>query len=330
MSVLDLFQHPHRHVELRVSLSVRIRDSVHVLHRTQRSSSTFSVSSVACRDWFVFQQPHRQVPPPLDSHSPSHLLQRGQEATQATLFRRHEMRWTDHKPTPALVLPMPRPSVKFPRYPLSALFVILSFAGLGTGLWSTNRELTRVRQENDRLKHEVSKFRREMGHLEITDDKKIHAIALPSLEDLTWRWRIYVPQSLELHWGFDEISNEGLHARYAKVGARLREGEQVLTCAIRKSAHGDWLLLCQSSPDNNKTGVGLPDGCEPWFTEQRGVAFDVSGVRFTQVVSEPSEPLVLLRQREHGFNERSNDIRKEPPTKKRDGLLLWIAPRSKR
>jgi len=223
----------------------------------------------------------------------------------------------------------------FTRYSLASLFVIVTFAGLGAGLWSVNRKLTHVSLENVHLKYELSVLRREVGYLEITDEKKIHVIALASLEKLTWRWRIYIPRhDLELHWGFGEISSEGLHTRYAKVGGYLQEGEQVLTCAIRKNAQGEWSLICQSSLHHDTTGVSLPDGCEPWFTERRrrngAFGYAVSGVSLWQVVRSPSEPLVLLRQREADYGEDVNDVKKEPPAKKRDGLLLWIAPRGRR
>ncbi len=217
-----------------------------------------------------------------------------------------------------------------PRYTLITLFVVTSFAGLSVALWNTNRKLRQARHENTRLKFEVSEFRRDLGYLEIGDESKIHAIALPTVEDLTWRWRIYSPRNLELHWGFGGISSEGLDAEFARECGFLEEGEQVLTCAVRKTEQGEWLLVRQTSLDQSTNGVGLPRGCQLWFTEQRGVAFAVSGVGFTQVVSEPSDPLVLLRQREHGFTENTNEVKNDPPAKMRDGLLIWLAPRSRR
>ena len=91
--------------------------------------------------------------------------------------------------------------------------VIVSVLGLVTGWWSTYRNLTMSRIENARLKYDLSSLRRETGYLKITDENKIHAIGLPSLDNLTWRWRIYIPRKrsdLELHWGFGEIAREAL------------------------------------------------------------------------------------------------------------------------
>ncbi len=223
--------------------------------------------------------------------------------------------------------------MKLGRFSLATLFAVVVFAGLVASLWSANHRLAQVREENIRLMYDRDVLRQEIGYLDIGDDTtRMHAIALqPGLEPLTWRWRIYVPPGagLVLNWGFDEIANEGLHAEYTKVGAHLDEGDQVLTCAIRKDPRdGDWLLVCQSSINGSRTSVSLPSGCQPWFTEQRGGYFaDVSERLDRQVTSSTSEPLVLLRQREFGPTENSNQVSSEPPDVKRDGILIWIAPR---
>ena len=62
---------------------------------------------------------------------------------------------------------------------------------------------------------------------------------------------------------------------------------------------------------------------------RRSAAFAVSQVGPSQVVWSPAEPLVLHRQREMEFGENVNQVKREPVTRRRDGLLLWIAPRDK-
>ena len=218
------------------------------------------------------------------------------------------------------------------RYRLSSLFVIVAFVGLGVGLWSENHKLRQANLDNARLRHELSELRREIGYIDVADTGKIHAIARPSPENLTWRWRIYLPHSnFELHWGFNGISSEGIDSQYTRVGGQLEQGQQELTCAIRRDdtdGENRWQLICQSSLGHATTKVGLPDECRPWFTEQRSVGFAVSGVRADPVLGLPSEPFVLLRQRLHDFGEKSHQVKAEPPAKKREGLLLWIAPSS--
>jgi hypothetical protein len=218
------------------------------------------------------------------------------------------------------------------RYLLSILFLVVTFVGLGVGVWSANHKLRQAHLDNARLRYELSELRRETGYLEVTDPQTLHVIALPSLEELTWRWRIYVPNAhLALHWGFDGIASEGTGAQYTKLGCQLQRGEQVLTCAIRRDAkvieaEQGWQLVCQSSLDHATTRVDLPRGCQPWFTKQQGVAFAVSGVGMEPAANSPEEPLVLLRQRRFTFGEKVHQVKRESPAKKREGLLLWIAP----
>lgn len=215
------------------------------------------------------------------------------------------------------------------RYPLASLFAIVTFVGLGVGVWSANLKLRQVHLDNARLRYELSELRRETGYLEVSDPQTLHVVALPCVEDLTWRWRIYVPNNhLELHWGFDGIAGEGIEAQYTKLGCRLQRGEQVLTCAIRRDAKDGeqgWQLICQSSLGHATTRLDLPDGCQPWFTSQQGVAFAVSGVGLEPEASSPWEPLVLLRQRRFNFGEKVHQVKRETSVKKREGLLLWIA-----
>jgi hypothetical protein len=218
------------------------------------------------------------------------------------------------------------------RYPLSILFVVVTFVGLGVGVWSANHKLRQAHLDNARLRYELSELRRETGYLEVTDPQTLHVISLPCLEELTWRWRIHVPDNhLELYWGFNGIAGEGIEAQYTKLGCQLQQGEQVLTCAIRRDTldidtEQGWQLVCQSSLGQMTTRVDLPRGCQPWFTNSQSVGFAVSGVGLEPVASDPAEPLVLLRQRRVDFGEKVHQVKREPSAKKREGLLLWIAP----
>lgn len=221
------------------------------------------------------------------------------------------------------------------RYSLAAIILIVTFAGLVIGAWSANHRLRHANVENARLRYELSELRRETGYLEVTDPQQLHAVALPSLEDLTWQWRIYVPNitDFDLNWGFDGIAGEGIDARYTKRGASLSEGMQTLTCAIRrdlKDPELGWLLICQSSLNQAKMTVSLPRECQPWFTEQQGVAFAVSGIGMEPEAASTSEPFILRRQRRIEFSEDVHQVKREDSAIHREGLLIWITPRQRR
>src|SRR3954470_7646684 len=40
---------------------------------------------------------------------------------------------------------------------------------------------------------ENRKLRAELGYLEITDQSQIHAIQVPSVESMFWKWRLHLP-----------------------------------------------------------------------------------------------------------------------------------------
>lgn len=82
------------------------------------------------------------------------------------------------------------------RYPLTILFVVVSFAGLGvSSLWSANHKFRQAHLDNARLRRERSELRRETGYLSVTDPQALHAIAISCSEELTWRWWSYVPNA---------------------------------------------------------------------------------------------------------------------------------------
>ncbi len=215
------------------------------------------------------------------------------------------------------------------RYPLALLLLVVTFAGLGVGIWSANLKRRQTNLENARLRHEIAELRRETGYLEVADSRKLYAVVLPCLDDLTWRWRVYVPADhFALYWGFDGIGGAGIDAQHTKLGASLPQGIQVLTCAIRRDIDDpqqDWQLICQSTSGHATTKVSLPKGCRPWFTEQQSAGFAVSGVGVESKAGSPAEPLVLLRQRRVDFGEKVHRVKQEDGNKRREGVLLWIA-----
>ena len=46
--------------------------------------------------------------------------------------------------------------IKTVRYTLAILFVIVTFVGLGVGVWSANHKLRRANLDNARLRYELS------------------------------------------------------------------------------------------------------------------------------------------------------------------------------
>ncbi len=67
---------------------------------------------------------------------------------------------------------------------LLSLMLILALAASNVVLYS------RLRQVEPALEQ----LRSEVGELTVYDDRLLHAIAVPSFEDSTYRWRIHLPK----------------------------------------------------------------------------------------------------------------------------------------
>jgi hypothetical protein len=124
---------------------------------------------------------------------------------------------------------------------------LLSFLLLST-LICVSVSHYRLMQENKALKQRNDDLRREIGYLVIDDRNKIYVRQLESFEELTWRFRIYLPKK----------TGYALHIRasntsWNSMGLNPRESEFPLTVALRRQASGEWRLnwtIPQSSGSN--------------------------------------------------------------------------------
>jgi hypothetical protein len=88
------------------------------------------------------------------------------------------------------------------------------------------RELSELRRESQQL-------RDELGYLTITDASKPHVASASRMEDLTWRWRIYVPDRRRFAVYVDE--GMPIHNR-----VYVTSGENSLDAAVYLAPEGNW------------------------------------------------------------------------------------------
>src|SRR5688500_3942876 len=72
------------------------------------------------------------------------------------------------------------------RFTLRAFLLVSAFGALVLSHVITSQRLRRTEDE-------LIELRKEAGYLTIDDDARIHAVRLPTLEALEWRWRLYLP-----------------------------------------------------------------------------------------------------------------------------------------
>ncbi len=112
----------------------------------------------------------------------------------------------------------------------------------------TSYRLKQLHEENVVL-------RKETGRLAVKDPSKLNIIAVPTYEDLTWRWRVYVPQGKgeQICLSSYQIPLTGYSGSFSST--TLPPGNYLLTATIRRNRHGDWALSVGHAGGTNMTNI---------------------------------------------------------------------------
>jgi hypothetical protein len=122
------------------------------------------------------------------------------------------------------------------QFSLVTALLLVTIAALGVGLWRAGQVVVPLQQQVTRLKSKA-------GELEITEPLRAAAINLPAYDELTWRWRIFVPVSMQYairarcnripaHFHLEELNS--LPSFEAIPAVYLEQGEYVVTARIRE------------------------------------------------------------------------------------------------
>ncbi|HEV3341921.1 MAG TPA: hypothetical protein VG125_16255 [Pirellulales bacterium] len=198
------------------------------------------------------------------------------------------------------------------RFSLRTFLLLLFVASLiGSNLF-TAWQLDQARQENVEM-------RKQLGRLVVTDASKINLVAVPTYEDMMWRWRVYVPKGLPLYvcGSTREITGTGFPANHS--ASNLPEGEYLLTAAIRRDRHGKWQLTLAHRQGSSSFGISDEDA--GWLVDSPGWSTSQAGVSGTEVF-DPSAPLELLRIRTMEKLPGGGSTSSSSPTG--PGVMLWV------
>lgn len=173
------------------------------------------------------------------------------------------------------------------RFSLRFMIVVVGVGCLVASNLTAMRDITRLREENDRL-------RSELGYLTIQDRDRFHLVAAPQIEDWKWRWRVYAPPQREFTLFF-AASGVGDADKELRFPFFLSPGEYTLTLAVTPGdGRGSSVKVMDAQrtttfnlPDGAAQRLGLGQaGQEPW---QGGVDQTVN--------IEPGGQIVLLEPR---------------------------------
>ncbi|MGD9720342.1 MAG: hypothetical protein AB7O59_07080 [Pirellulales bacterium] len=208
------------------------------------------------------------------------------------------------------------------RFRLGTAFLLVVIVALGVAQVSSTLRVRQFETRNRFLETENAKLRIEAGYLEVVDPSKVAVLQLRDLDELSWRWKVYLPKGRwTMHATTHDVPLSGVTqaTNRASVG-----GGQVLNVAasVRKGADGSWQLYTRFEGAEGRSSLGekhrLVAGEHRGFTTQAAGNGDVQ-------VFDPRKRIELLRVRTqepvaNGPGSWTSVDSKEPV----DGILIWI------
>ena len=190
---------------------------------------------------------------------------------------------------------------------------------MGMALVVSTRELVQLRAEN-------AKLRVETGVLKVTDRERVWVLQLKALDDMTWRWKVYLPPGRwTLRAVTEEIPKTGFPtARIGHVAAYThveKVGRVVqVEAAVRKAPDGRWQLI------TNLDGPGMRKVLRERHALTMAHKKYESGAAGAnrERAFELDGPIVVLKVRAAALSSEYNYSVRPVPDEPCDGLMLWL------
>lgn len=202
-----------------------------------------------------------------------------------------------------------------PRLSLLTALLLTTIAGMAIVIVQLCREVGPLRTE-------VRQLRAELGRLWIEDESKIHAIQVRQDEELTWRWRVWIPQGediwLHLQWG--DVPKTGVPSQY--TAGNLHPGEQWIVLKARRNPKDNTWMYRLETPTSSET-CSLRDD-QHGFDWKRST-WTGEGVRNSTAVFDDAIKRIILQRHRVGQFSSSRDLGKvQGPT---PGFIIWLERR---
>lgn len=213
----------------------------------------------------------------------------------------------------------PTPRRRWLQFSLRTVLLLTVVAAIVFSLWTSDQRLA----ENRRLQTEIKRLRSELGELTIEDgqEDKLHAIGIPTIDAMIWKWRVYVPKGKMFYLK----SHSGVIPPGGKLGgpsissqSGLSDGEHIITAALRRNHNDEWNWIIKHSTGESRSGV--PRELRAMM-EEGNYGTTSSNLGREQRVLEPGGKLELLRL-EMEPNQSSSQ-----PKANGAGLTVWITDR---
>jgi hypothetical protein len=199
-----------------------------------------------------------------------------------------------------------------PRLSLLTALLLMTIIGLAIGLIQLWREVGPLRAE-------VRQLRDEVGRLSIDDPTKLHAIEVRSVDDHTWKWRVWVPEgkTVQVHSQWGNVPRNGVPPSHNSVA--INSGEYWITLSARHNKESGQWEETLATQGGSVGGIIQPN--EHWF-DWKSTASTGEGVSHTTYVAPDKDATVVLKRFRAGQVNSSALLNKSnQPT---PGFIVWI------
>jgi hypothetical protein len=210
-----------------------------------------------------------------------------------------------------------------PRMSLLTAMLLITIAGMAI-------KIAQLRLEVDPLRRDLRMLRKSLGQLSIHDESKVHAIAVPSHDNLTWRWRVWIPQGrqITIHYQWGDVPRKGVPSKRNSV--TLRPGEQSITLSAMQVG----IRASEIEVTLDASGGMVGDSTrlsDRWLLGSIHDSYSKTfeGVPWTTYVAPENEKVIILKRFRVGFrvgeNMSSEELnRTDEPT---PGFIVWLEQR---
>jgi hypothetical protein len=186
-------------------------------------------------------------------------------------------------------------------------------------------KIVQLRLEIDPLRRDLHMLRKAIGQLSIDDESKVHAIAVPSHDSLTWRWRVWIPQGRQvtLHYQWGNVPRKGVPSKRSSV--TLSPGEQSITLSAMQVGIRASEIEVTLDASGGMVGDSTRSS-DRWLLGSESYITTFEGVPWSTYVASENEKVIVLKRFRVGFrvgeemsSEELNQLDEPTP-----GFIVWL------
>ncbi|MEO0532228.1 MAG: hypothetical protein AAF266_16910 [Planctomycetota bacterium] len=237
-----------------------------------------------------------------------------------------------------------------PRVSLLSLFLLTALVATSVTTGTLWREIRPLRSE-------VLRLRVETGQLTVDDPAKLHALAIDTMDEDTWKWRVYLPEGPTYRIATKIGRIKGITSAISKAewfaangsncSTTLEPGEFVVTVKLERdpthpNGERHWNVRTRfeqtsgpgvvASAGGVRTGGGRCGTVVEWLGDRRSRSWSSDAPHGRgQAEREAEAGLELLTIRRSAVTELPSgwSATAADSTKEGDGIGLWIVPESR-